>query len=211
MFEFLVSALGVCLGLAAYADWLRTKDPFYPTLYLLPQLAFIYVIYPLYGASVDRELFEMVGGGFDELTLYQTAIIAFLFSLFIGIRVGSRRRQEQTNVAVPASKESMLYGAALVCAGAGIVAWLYMVENGGGFAAAYGAAYGGGSADEGYIREAAYLGTVAVLLVMAARKNKGLRVIDWSTIMLAVVPIVIQGILGARRGPTFIVIATVGA
>src|SRR5262249_34412183 len=156
-------------------------DPFYPSLYLVPQLIFIYVFYPLYGASVNREAFEMIGGGFDELVAYQTAIIAFLFSLFIGIRVGSRRRQAQTSVAVHPSNESMLYAIAVVCAGMGVGVWVYMLENRGGFAAAYGTAYGGGSADgEGFLREAMYLGLVAALLVMVARKDRGLRGRDWS-------------------------------
>lgn len=63
MFEFFVVALGILLGVAAYKDWMRTRDAFYPTLYLCPQLAFVYVFYPLRSAAVDHELFESLAGG----------------------------------------------------------------------------------------------------------------------------------------------------
>jgi hypothetical protein len=86
-----------------------------------------------------------------------------------------------------------------------------MVENVGGFTAAYSAVYGGGWADSGYVREAMFLGLATPPLVMMARRKTGLRLIDWSVIAIAVAPIIIHGLLGARRGPTFIALAMVGA
>lgn len=139
------------------------------------------------------------------------AIIAFLFSFIIGIRVGSHRRGTPISIAVSTSNESMIYLGAVVFAGIGVVAWLYMLANVGGFAVAYGISYGGGSADSGFVVEARFLGIVAAPLVMLARRKRGLRAIDWGVITVAIAPIIIHGILGARRGPTFIALATVGA
>jgi hypothetical protein len=211
MYELLVSGLAVVLVLVTYKDWLRTKDPFYPTIYLCPQLAFVYVFYPFQGMSFDREMFEAIGGGQDQLILYQTAIFGFVLSMVVGIRVGSYRRHERVGVVVPKNNERMIYGAALLFGGTGIAAWVYMLENVGGFAAAYGSFYGGGWAESGYVREAMFLGLATPPLVMLARRNRGLHFIDWSVIAVAVAPIIIHGLLGARRGPTFIVLATVGA
>jgi hypothetical protein len=108
MYEFLVCALGLFLALVTYKDWLRTNDPFYPTIYLCPQLAFVYVFYPFQSMSSDRDLFETIGGGQDQLILYQIAISGFLLSLVIGIRVGSYRRYELVGIAVPKSNERMI-------------------------------------------------------------------------------------------------------
>src|SRR6266566_1238095 len=95
MFEGLVVVLGIFLGFVVYADWLKTRDPFYPTIYLCPQLAFVYVFYPLQGAIADKGLFEALGGGPDALVEYQAAILFCLILFVIGIRVGAATQRHR--------------------------------------------------------------------------------------------------------------------
>ena len=80
-----------------------------------------------------------------------------------------------------------------------------MLANVGGFGGAYGRAYGGVWADTGYIRDLLYLTITALVLLLAARTGGRLSRVDWLWIALFAGPWLIHGLLGARRGPTFMV------
>jgi hypothetical protein len=93
----------------------------------------------------------------------------------------------------------------------GLIAWIVGIINVGGFAAAYGRAYGGGWDDSGYVREAAQFGFVAVPLLILSRRQGGMRPHHWGLALAFLLPLLVQGLLGARRGPTFLAITGMAA
>jgi oligosaccharide repeat unit polymerase len=99
-----------------------------------------------------------------------------------------------------------LAGAAVVIGLIGLTAYLYMLANVGGFGGAYGQAYGGVWADTGYIRDLQYLTVTALVLLLAACTGRHPTRIEWIWILLFASPWLIHGLLGARRGPTFMVL-----
>ena len=104
-----------------------------------------------------------------------------------------------------------LAGAAVVVGLIGLAAYVLMLANVGGFGGAYGRAYGGVWADIGYVRELQYLTITALLLLLAARTGRRLSRIHWGWIVLCAGPWLVHGLLGARRGPTFMVLIALGA
>jgi hypothetical protein len=99
---------------------------------------------------------------------------------------------------------------AYVLGGLGLLCWLYTVSAEGGLAGAFGHPYGMGWSDLGYIREAVYLLIVAELLLLSPHgfepRNK-----KWvAAVIVFAIPWILQGLLGARRGPTFVIMLTLG-
>ncbi len=60
----------------------------------------------------------------------------------------------------------------------------------------------------GYLGELPLLCFPAIMLVMLARRGRVIRGMDWFLALTFAAPQLIHGILGARRGPTFLVLAT---
>jgi hypothetical protein len=86
----------------------------------------------------------------------------------------------------------------------GFYAWLTLIMNVGGFSAAYGAAYGGGWATSGYIREMRFVGLLGAILLFMVRSGRGMRITDWILIGICITPTLTHALLGARRGPLFL-------
>ncbi len=108
---------------------------------------------------------------------------------------------------LPPAVGRRLAHAALVLGCVGLAAYAYMLAHVGGLSAAYGRAYGGVWADSGYIRDLQFLTIAALLLLLAARTGRPSSAIDWAWVILFISPWLIQGLLGARRGPTFMATA----
>jgi hypothetical protein len=90
----------------------------------------------------------------------------------------------------------------------GLICWLYCFHNVGGIANAFSEANARGWSDFGFVREAAYLMIVAQLLLLSP---EGMDVNNnkWrAAVVLFAVPYLLQGLLGAQRGPTFLITAT---
>jgi len=206
MFEIGILLLGVFGTLVVAKDWIDKRDLFYPTIYIVPMCLFFYVVFPIVGVSADEEQFFSFGGGEDALGVYQCVALLVIVSLVAGIQVGSRGRRT-----MPGRKlgSASIYTLATVIGIAGFSAWLYTIEDVGGFESAYGRAYGGGWAESGYMREAMFAGVLSAPMIILARRSRGMRVIDWVLVLLVIAPVLIQGIFGARRGPTFLALVSV--
>jgi hypothetical protein len=190
--------------------WSRYGDLFHPTVVMVPQVLFIYFAMPYYGLSVNQQEFLWRGGGWEALAQFQAVVLLMAFSLQLGIWRGARFRRVKV-AQRHAMQPNAVFTAALVFGFGGIGAWLYGINQVGGFEVAYGHAYGGGWDDSGYIREATQVGIVAVPLLMLARRSRGMSMGDWALVLAFLIPLLLHGILGARRGPTFIGLATVAA
>jgi oligosaccharide repeat unit polymerase len=98
-----------------------------------------------------------------------------------------------------------LYQAAIVMGVMSVAAYVYMIENVGGFVEAYSRVKGGGRAPSGYIGEAILLSFPAVLFGALARRAAGrVRPGDVMLAILIMSPHLIQGTFGGRRGPLFL-------
>jgi hypothetical protein len=92
----------------------------------------------------------------------------------------------------------------------GLAAWMTTIVSVGGLSVAFGTAYSGGWSDYGYVREATLTVLPALLLLMPSMLQE-----KWSSSLKAAVaafsaPLLFQGLLGARRGPTFMIVAALG-
>ena len=202
----------ILLGAIWLSVWARFRDPFHPLIIMLPAAMFIYGALPLaiYRADQARFMFSV---GDDFLYTYHALMIALLLALVLGVQRATRGLTRQTMrwQQLDIDRAARVRFWALVLGLIGAAAFVYGIWNAGGLAGAYGRAYGGGAARSGYVRELRYIGLIGVLLVYVLRVGKGMRVVDWLIILLCILPTVTHGLLGARRGPTFLAaIVTVG-
>lgn len=184
--------------------WSRSRDVFHPWIIFIPQFIFLYGFFPLPTVMAAPERFYAYAGE-DALYWYQFLTIVLPLCLLLGIAQGAGQYfSGQRRAVLPqiANKE-IIYRIAIGLGIAGVASWLYGIYNVGGFFAAYGAGYGGGWDDSGYVRELPYIGMLAVLMVFLLRVGKGMRAIDWALILFSASPVLLHGLLGARRGPTF--------
>ena len=205
MFPLLVWATGaMCAGAMALA-WLRYRDPFHPLILIAPMFAFLYVYMPIrFYESKDLLLFLTE----EQAVFVQSVILLSLGAFLIGCFIGS------SSTAIPAidpkirySREVLHKGAYWI-GGAGLLCWAITIKGAGGFSAAFGHEYGMGWSEFGFVREGIYLLIAALLLLLSphgfAPKSRVWQL--WVAALAA--PWVIQGLLGARRGPTMVIVLT---
>ena len=191
-----------------FGDWLKTHDVFYPSFYLIPQLIYFFVALPTIAIISDVELFKLYGGGWDSLVEFQAVTLGCLIGLLLGIRIGANVKTSRG--IEPGARSGLgLYAAGCFLGGVGLTAWVLEIIPYGGLSVVYGVSYGGGWSDIGYFREASLLGIAAVPMILLARSGKPMRWIDWGAIVTSASPLIIHGLLGARRGPTFMALAVV--
>jgi hypothetical protein len=195
---------------AIFRDWTRWRDVFHPTIFCVPQLLFLYVAMPLFGLATDEFEFVSRAGYWDLLTEFQFIAGIMSMALVGGIWCGARHAGRVSS-AISERDAKAIFLVAVLFGVLGSVAWIAGIINVGGFSAAYGRAYGGGWDDSGYVREAAQLGFVAAPLLILSRRNGGMRTQDWILVFVFLLPLLVQGLLGARRGPTFLAMTGLAA
>jgi len=206
MFYGLAALLAVYGIWVILRDWTRWRDVFHPTIFCVPQLLFLYVALPIYGLKNDEFEFLSRAGYWDKLSDFQFVADIMCVALILGISWGCRRTR---NASPPLLDQNpkMILAIGVAFGAIGSFAWIVGVINVGGFEAAYGHAYGGGWDDSGYVREAAQFGFVATPLIILARRHGGMRPRHWILVLTFLLPLLVQGLLGARRGPTFLALA----
>jgi len=167
--------------------------------------SFIYVIMPLYLIK-DGALWNYVteSQAIWTQTIILSSLVLLLGGLYHGSAVKVLRRTNET------FDRAVLHKGAYILGALGLAAWFYVIQNSGGLMEVFGHAKGIGWSDLGYIREAAYLIIVALLLLMSPQ---GFAPTDKRWLIAVVVlslPYIVQGLLGAQRGPTFLIVATLG-
>jgi hypothetical protein len=91
----------------------------------------------------------------------------------------------------------------LVFGGIGTLLYIYGLYNVGGFVQAYSTAKGGGWAASGYLRDFKILVVPAIVLLYLSRGKNEWRPLHTALLVLFSSPLLVHGLLGARRGPTF--------
>lgn len=198
----------VALAAIWVGSWRRYHDLAHPLVIVLPQFIFLYGVVPLLLIIESETEFLFYGGGWNKILVFQLYSLLLILCFVIGVVIGGRGRRAAVGGGLFYSdpvRHRWMYQLSVAFACLGLLSWLFQVFTVGGFAAAYGVGYGAGWADSGYIREMQYLGVLAVLLVYLYRSGRRMRWRDWILIGIAALPSVGHGLLGARRGPTFII------
>jgi hypothetical protein len=212
LFRTLIVSTALVVVVFMAIAYRRSRDPFHPMLYLGSMVFFMYVVMPWYlGTFRSLELQEFLRD--EQLSYVQAINLIGVVGLLGGVLVGAGGARFVPD-ALPATLggaiRRRLYMAALGLGGIGWAGYLYTLVQVGGFAAAYGERYGGGWDDSGYVRESFLLTIPALILIMTSRYGTRLRAIDWLAVVSFALPLLAQGLLGARRGPTFMILMALG-
>jgi hypothetical protein len=92
-----------------------------------------------------------------------------------------------------------------------LASFAYVTSSAGGLLAAYGRSKGGGEAASGYIGEAPLLALPAIVLLFLAWRGQRLTTGRLALVLVFASPHLIHGLLGARRGPTFLILGALMA
>jgi hypothetical protein len=203
MYQALIALTAVICVAGMLVAWLRFHDPFHPVFLLAPMFAFIYVYMPLRYLR-SGELFTYVSE--DRLIFVQTIVVLAAACLIGGCIAGSSDVAPAPEV-VHYRRETLQNGAYILGI-IGFLCWAYTIHAAGGIAEVFGRSYGAGWSDWGYIRDAVYLLIVALLLLFSPQAFEPRNKRWLLAVVVCSVPWFMQALLGARRGPTFVITVT---
>lgn len=190
----------------AYA---RSRDPLHPLMFVGPMMLYVYVARParLYA---NGQLEEWIPEA-DHLIFAQSLFGAGIALFCLGALWGSRGRQLR-NVGslkfdVPERVRQRMFRLGCVFGTVSIAAYSFAVMRSGGFVEVYSRSKARISAGSGWINELVNLSIPAVAFLVLSwqgqRRHRG-------QLLLALVsasPLLLHGLLGARRGPTFMILS----
>ncbi|HYD16666.1 MAG TPA: O-antigen polymerase [Candidatus Nanoarchaeia archaeon] len=186
----------------------KTRDSFHPLLITAPMFATLYVYLPASGLSSGR-MFSYLSP--EQMAYTQLLFLCGVIAFSMGCLHGSlKKRARQHPFQLPDSSRQRLMIGASVLGFLALGAWLITVSNGGGFGEVYSRAYGTGDAESGYVRDGAYLSIPAIVLLLTARLGMRLRLRDVFLALTFSAPMVVHGLLGARRAPIFMAAVALG-
>lgn len=210
LFDALTIGIAVlCVGAFVLAVR-RTGDTLHPVAFLSPMALIAYAVAPSELAHLG--LLGQSGISANELTLVQFVNLVTIGGLFVGVARGGTGARAfpgdglPTQWSPPRAAEVRLLRFALVLGGLAVFAFLWGLQNVGGFAAAYGGVKGGGTAESGYARDAVMLAVPAVALFAVATAAKRRDAAYWAFAAIVVGPLLLHGVLSGRRGPTFLAV-----
>jgi hypothetical protein len=210
MFEFgFYTWLIAGLALAAMLWAVFVKgDVFHPLAILMPMVLFLYVFLP----------YELLATNMIELAFFKPeqwarvqfinllCITALIAGCLLGGGRGAARERPQAED-LPARNVERVFLFALFLGGLSLVAFAVNIRNVGGLFEAYAVEKGGGTADSGYVRDAIFWALPAIALLAYCVANGGPQTRYLVAAAVFAAPLVIHGLLGARRGPTFMITA----
>lgn len=218
MYPTLLLLTGLVIAFGAFYAYRRTRDAFHPAIIVAPPLGFVYVVWPLL-LNREGDLTWLIGteGLVYVAALYLGAVFAFYVGLLrlpgprtlAYVRAQGRGAAESLfSIALTPVMRRRIFYLAIGLGLIALLAYVHMIMNVGGLVDAYSRAKGGGRAGSGYIGEAILLAFPAILLLAIARQGLGrVRRSDILIALLIASPHLLQGTLGGRRGPLFLVLA----
>jgi oligosaccharide repeat unit polymerase len=195
------------MGLAYY----KYRDPLHPLMYLGPMLFYVYAFVPatMFYRGTIGEFFQ------DEskLIMAQMVNLVSLVLFCVGCLGARLPGRAQRFLAIPfklkPETRHRLVRASYLVAAAGLGPYFLQTVQGGGLSEMFSGAKGGSiDISSGYVAEAPLLTIPATMLYLLSRTG---RKLDFKTVALMLffnIPHLLYAILGARRGPAFMVFAT---
>ena len=205
MAKLLLLVIFAFICASMFVAFRRSRDPLHPMMFLGPMLIYVYVLRPwVLLANGDLQAFVDDGQIVFAQVLFTLGIILFCG----GMLHASRNVYGRIRLQVPQHMQGRLFTLGCFLGTFSVVAYWFAIFRSGGFFAVYGQAKGYSSAGSGWINELVNLSIPsAALLVLAWQGQRSNR----HYLLLAVFfasPLLIHGFLGARRGPAFIILAT---
>lgn len=204
MFSFLIYLqFALVVGGMAYV-YATTGDVFHPLFLILPTFGFIYGIMP-FNLDDGRTLIKYFT--VDQLVFVQSLNCAGTFAFLAGgLMAGTAVVRPQYRPVAPSSSFlQVLVNAAAIIGAVALVAWTIGLVNVGGFTNAFSKAYSGGWDSSGYIRDITIWMLGAIVLLLLASTYAPLQLYQKFLLVIFSSPWIVQAILTARRGPTFMI------
>jgi hypothetical protein len=210
MFEALVCITGGVLLAAMVGSYWRTRDPFHPLVYFVPMFLYIYVVMParmLHQGSLHHFFPDLA-----RLVYVQMMNLLGLGAFCVGCcwTILSRRGApcQPRLVVLPAQVRRRMGTLGHWFGWIGLVAFSVMLAAAGGPYEAFSHPKGGAissSASSGYLSCAVMLTIPALGLLMLAWQRQRFGPRHLALILAFASPYLLQGTLGARRGPAFLI------
>ena len=201
---FLFALVGIVSLASLLSGYIGSKDPLNPNFILAPLFLYSYSLEPLLlGPDVAQWI-----RSYDQRLFVGSVNVLAVLGLFGGLRLTNIRIAREPHGLISGVRDGQLISVArglLLVALAGFVSGIWAK---GGFIAAYSGAKGGGRFASGYLGESVHLGLVASLVIGATYYRRGLSAGGWAIAVLGVVPNLVQGTLGGRRGPIYLSLMT---
>lgn len=209
MFELLIGLTIIVIVVGIVWAWDGSHDVFHPMMFVGPMLLFLYGWMPLKLLQVNG-----LDGFFqiDQLVFVQTINLLAATAFVVGcMSAGCRNVTPQKGgMRLTDYAGKKLISGAFVLGTIGLAAWLVSIINVGGLYSAFSRPYSGGWDDSGYVRDASMLMFCAFTLILTATLKNRVRPVHMFSLALFLLPWLIQAILTARRGPTFLICMLVG-
>lgn len=211
-FQVLTALIGLVI-ISAFVWWLvRIRDVFHPLAYLLPMIFFLYVYLPF--ELIEYDVLQVTHFSIGTLVGVQALNGVCILAVILGtLRGGAKSKIVRSAEPIMdfATRRGAMFGIAIFLGIVSLVAFAINLNNVGGLFEAYAQEKGGGTAESGYTRDAVFLSVSAVAVLAVCIREDGIRLPYVIAGLIFASPMFIHGLLGARRGPTFIAFATVTA
>ena len=211
MFTWYTVATGVVILGFALNAYNRTRDALHPAIVMSPLFLYMYCLWPL-ALNRHGSLYQYFSPG--QLEYVSLLYLLAITSLYLGL-VHRPKSRDSTGlslnvfgITIDERTRKQIAGLSIFLGVLAVGAFLYKISNVGGFEAAYGRAKGGGYAVSGYVSESVLFSFPAVLLYAISRRAERVTAFDIVVAVVIMVPHLMQGILGGRRGPIFLALAT---
>jgi oligosaccharide repeat unit polymerase len=205
MAELLLLLIGLCVLACMGLAYAQARDPLHPLMYLGPMMLYVYVVRPgLLIGSGEVQRFLTPGQIDFALLLFGAGIALFCCGVLAG---GGKARGRVRFVVTPAMRPRLVGLGVLF----GVLSWtsysLCLYKGGGPFALYSHSKAFISTGLGGWVDELVNLSIpAAALLVLAWNGERRYRhYVAWAIVFAA--PLLIHGVLGARRGPTFMILS----
>jgi hypothetical protein len=203
MFEAFLVVTVLIVGVGVFCAIDGSRDVFHPLVFIGPMMIFIYAWMPFKLVSTDSlSRYFQPGQLITVEKINVLGVLAFIAAcLWAGVRFRGQKILRAPVLTAEGCRRLMTAGA--LAGSVGIVCWGISIINVGGFVRAYSTAYSGAWDDSGYIRDAAMLLLVGVLLSLTSLASGGERTRGIIQVVVISFPWLSQALLLGRRGPTF--------
>jgi len=207
LFDLLLGVTALVLVVGIVFAYRESRDVLQPMMFLGPLFLFSTAVEPWMVREELARFFPRTEDVNIVLGLYLVCVVALVGgALHYELRNASRHIQGRRRPLGERENRILLRVAAVLASWA-LVSYFYGIANVGGFEAAFSQAKGGGRSASGYISEAMNLSLVAAVMTALSRYRRGWTPRTLTLLLLGLMPNLLQGTFGGRRGPLFLALA----